>query len=202
MTRSHLFAAQYDRDRTVRHREVDVPLATIADFAALHAPDFNDLNFAALNRSLVTVLASLLDVQVTPPEVAQEVVRFRLKHGLRADEALAAWLAANDLDNNEFAALMEQMALCRRLHRWFMVRQHFERSTKTVLDELRLRNRYVQYADSAAEQEHILQERHPAFQQAEPDELPWQTLVLDHIRETECRMEAGSALVGGGSGLS
>jgi len=194
MTRSHLFAAQFDRDRTVRHREVDVSLATIGDFAALHAPDFNDLNFAALNRSLVTVLASLLNVQVTPAEVAQEVVRFRLKHSLRADDAFAAWLVANDLDDNEFAALMDQMALCRRLHRWFMVRQHFERNTKTVLDELRLRNRYEGCADAAAEQERILQEHHPAFQQAAPDALSWQTLVLEHIRETECRMELAAPL--------
>jgi hypothetical protein len=189
MTRSHLFAAQYARDRTVRHRDVDVPLASVGDYAALHAPDFNDLNFAAVNRALVTVLASLLDVQPSAQEVAVERWRFRLKHGLRADDALAAWLAANDLNEEEFADLMRELAVCRRLQRWYMVRQHFERTTKTVLDELRLRNRYEQYADEAAEQERILRQQHPDFREANPEDLPWQTLVLDHLRETECRME-------------
>jgi hypothetical protein len=53
------------------------------------------------------------------------------------------------------------VALCRRLHRWYIVRQHFARTTRTVLDELRLRNRYEYYADEAAEQEHALQDQYP-----------------------------------------
>jgi ubiquinone/menaquinone biosynthesis C-methylase UbiE len=194
MTRSHLFVAQYDRDRTVRHREVDVPLASIGDYTALHAPDFNDLNFAALNRALAVVLAGRLEVQVSPEEVAREHKRFRLKHGLTADEVFAAWLVANDLDGDELDDLMHEVALCRRLHRWYVVRQHFVRTTRTVLDELRLRNRYEHYADEAAEQERILQERHPYFQETDPDELTWQTLVVDHLRETECRMDVHAAL--------
>jgi len=194
MTRSHLFDAQFARDRTVRRRGVDVPLASIGDYAALHAPDFNDLNFASLNRALATVLASILDLQVTPNEVAIERWRFRLKHGLKADEALAAWLVENDLSEEEFSSLMDEMATCRRLHRWFMVRQHFERTTKVVLDELRLRNRYEHYADAAADQERILQEQYPDFRDSNPEDLPWEQLVLDHIRETECKMELPAPL--------
>ena len=194
MTRSHLFAAQYDRDRTVRRREGDVSLAAIGDFAALHLPDFNDLNFAALNRALVTVLAALLDVQVSPDEVTEEQRRFRLKLGLQSDQTLAAWRQANDLTDAEFTDLMRQIALCRRLHRWYIVRQHFERTTKTVLDELRLRNRYERNADEAAEQERILREHYPYFQETDPAELPWQQLVVEHLRETECRMEVAAPM--------
>jgi hypothetical protein len=194
MTRSHLFKAQYDRDRTVRHREVDVTLAAIGDYTALHAPDFNELNFAALNRSLVTVLASLLEVQVSDGDVNGERRRFRLGHGLTADDALTAWLDDNDLSETEFANLMQEMALCRRLHRWLIVRQHFERTTKIVLDELRLRNRYQHFAEGAAEQERILTEHYPYLQESAPEELPWQSLVVEHLRETECRMEVHAPL--------
>ena len=189
MTRSHLFEAQYERDRTVRHREIDVPLASIGDYAALHAPDFNELNFAALNRSLVTILATLLEIDVSEDDVKVERWRFRLKYGLKADDALTSWLAANDLNEDEFADLMHQMAICRRLHRWYMVRQHFERTTKDVLDELRLRNQYERYADEAAEQERILRDHFPDFQETDPDALPWQEIVLDHLRETDGKME-------------
>ncbi|HEX6508075.1 MAG TPA: TfuA-related McrA-glycine thioamidation protein [Chloroflexota bacterium] len=194
MTRSHLFKAQYDRDRTVRHREVDVTLAAIGDYTALHAPDFNELNFAALNRTLVTVLASLLEVQVSDDEVNLERRRFRLKQGLTADDALIAWLDANDLSEGEFADLMHEMALCRRLHHWLIVRQHFERTTKIVLDELRLRNRYQHFAEEAAEQERILKEHYMYQEESAPEELPWQPLVVEHLRETECRMDIHAPL--------
>ena len=194
MMRSHLFRAQYDRDRTVRHREVDVSLASIGDYVALHAPDFNELNFAAMNRSLATVLASLLDVQVSPQEVALERWRFRVKHRLKADDALAAWLVANDLSEEEFGELMHEVAICRRLQRWFMVRQHFERTTKTVLNELRLRNRYEQYADEAAEQERILRTHYPNMQETAPEDMPWETLVVEHLRETDAKIELPAPL--------
>lgn len=194
MTRSHLFDAQYDRDRTVQHRGVDVPLSSIGDFAALHAPDFNDLNFAALNRALVAVLASLLDVEVSTEDLTREQQRFRLKHKLTADEVFAAWLVANDLSGEEFTNLMHRVALCRRLHRWFIVRQHFARTTRVVLDELRLRNRYEHYADGAAEQERVLRDQYPHLQEEDPEELPWQALVVEHLQETECRMDVHAAL--------
>ena len=53
MTRSHLFAAQFNRDRTVRHREVDVSLATIGDFAAIHASSLRG-HLNALRRATPT----------------------------------------------------------------------------------------------------------------------------------------------------
>jgi hypothetical protein len=194
MTRSHLFMAQYERDRTVRHREVDVPLANIGDYTALHAADFNELNFSALNRHLVTVLAALLDVQVTTEDIEQEQRRFRLKYRLKDDGELAAWLATNDLSEEEFGHLMQEMALCRRLHRWLIVRQHFERTTKIVLDELRLRNRYQHFAEAAAEQERVLQEGYSHLQATAPDDLPWRTLLVEHLRETECQMDVSAHL--------
>src|SRR5207302_787830 len=98
----------YDRDRTVRHRGVDVPLASIGDYTALHAADFNDLNFAALNRALAVVLGSLVEVEVSPEEVAREHQRFRLKHDLTADDVFADWLITNDLSEDEFGDLMDQ----------------------------------------------------------------------------------------------
>ncbi len=189
MTWSHLFQAQFDRDRMVRHRETDVPLAAIHRYAALHLPEFGDLNFAAMNRALAVILADLLDIAVETEDVAAEAARFRFKWQLRDEERFLAWLRANDLTSEQFQELMREVATCRRLHRWLMTRRHFERNTKIVLDELRLRGEYEHWADEAAAFEQLASRIEPAFGQTAAEDVPWRQLVLDHMRSAGLRVD-------------
>ena len=66
LERSASFETLYENERSVRQDGIDVPLRSIAAYAALHHPAFDDLNFAALNRALVMVLADMLHVEPTP----------------------------------------------------------------------------------------------------------------------------------------
>jgi hypothetical protein len=187
--RTALFDGLYDRDRKVRHDDFDVPLVSIASWTALHHPAWSDLNSSALNRGLVGLLAELLEVRATPEDVAREEERFRRSRRLTDDAALERWQRTHDLDPREFSELMTQLAVCRRLQRWLVSSRVIERTTRLVLDELRLRGDYEQAACAAAEQERILGEQHPDFEQSGFRDLPMQQLVLDHVRATGCDMQ-------------
>ena len=150
------FDALYHRDRLVRHLGTDVPLESIGYHVALHDEEFDDLNFRALNRSLVQVLARVLNVRPSEQEVEAEVARFRTRRRIGTDDQLADWLRDNDLEADEFRVLMTEVATCRRLHKWFILARWMERTTQVVLDELRLADRYVSWAERAAVQESLL----------------------------------------------
>jgi len=150
------FDALYHRDRMVHHLDTDVPLESIGYHVALHDEEFDDLNFRALNRSLVQVLARVLNVRPDEQEIEAEVGRFRTRRRLDTDDQLADWLRDNDLEVGEFRVLMTEVATCRRLHKWFILARWMERTTQVVLDELRLADRYVNWAERAAVQESLL----------------------------------------------
>jgi hypothetical protein len=150
------FDALYHRDRLVRHLDTDVALESIGYHVALHDEDFDDLNFRALNRSLVQVLARLLNLRPSEQEIEAELGRFQTRRKLDTEDRLGDWLRDNDLDAGEFRTLMTEVATCRRLHKWFILARWMERTTQVVLDELRLEDRYVNWAERAAVQESLL----------------------------------------------
>ncbi|MCC7054318.1 MAG: hypothetical protein IT355_13710 [Gemmatimonadaceae bacterium] len=188
--RSHLFEALYQRDRQVAHGETLVPLAAVGDYAALHHPDYNALNEQAMNRALVGVLAEELEITATDADVAEAESRFRLARRLTSQAALDAWCEANDVDRREFTALMRELATTRVLHRWLTTRKFMERTTRIVLDELRLRGDYARMKAMAAQQEQILADHHQLFTETSYNELRTRDLVIEHLRATPCRMDA------------
>jgi hypothetical protein len=181
---SVFFHTLYNRDRTVRRDGVDVSLATIANYAALHLPDFAELNFDALNRALVRVLAELLKVEITHEAVGEESFRFRYRYNLRTDEEFTDWLKRNDLSHEEFNALMHEIAVCRALHQWLLMRNTTNSSTRFVLDELRWKNHYEEWANAATIQEQILRVHHPMFKETGHDDVKMVDLVEDHLRHS------------------
>ena len=189
LTRSHLFEALYQRDRTVQHRDTGVSLESIASYIALHKGDFNSVNFSGMNRMLAVVLADILEVEVSEEDVDKEVKRFCLRHRLTKDGSLANWLKRNDLFKGEFRELMRQITLCRRLHRWFLTRNGMVGNVKILLDELRLRNDYEEWAGKAASQKKALEEEHDDSVQISHDDARMRELIIDHLRETDCRMD-------------
>lgn len=198
------FDALYHRDRLVRHLDTDVPLESIGYQVALHDAEFDDLNFRALNRSLVQVLARLLHVRASEQEIDAELARFRIRRRIGTDDQLADWLRDNDLAADEFRVLMTEVATCRRLHKWFILARWMERTTQVVLDELRLADRYVNWAERAAVQESLLAEDSDALWveggfpplEALLDEHAEWTGVLPPIPPEEWAEEAGFHGVG------
>lgn len=154
--RSAPFDTLYDRDRKVDHDGTSLPLESIGNYAALHDPEFDDLNFHALNRAVVFAFAEILGVQVSAADVDAEHARFRKKRGLVDDAALASWLEKNHFDERELRNLMAHVAHCRRMHQWFLVAVWMQRSTRLILEEMRLTDRYTEWAAKAAGQERLL----------------------------------------------
>src|SRR5258705_1341254 len=58
-----------------------------------------------------------------------------------------------------------------------------------MLDRLRLEDRYVAMEDEAAQQQKTLEETQPMFLQTDHNDLSIETLVMGHLKETDCRMD-------------
>lgn len=176
----------YNRDRRVEHDGVSLPLEAIGNYVALHDPEFNDLNFNALNRAIAYEFAELLGVEVTDQDVEAECARFRRKRELSGEEGLSTWLQANHLSAEEFRHLMSQVAHCRRLHRWFLYAMWMDRTTKLNLDELRLKGTYPEWVARAAAQELLLEGQD---QHAERTWNSLEELAAEHREWTDCNID-------------
>lgn len=179
---SVFFHTLYNRDRKVPHEGTNVRLAAIANYTALHYPNFSELNFAAMNRVLVRILAELLKVDVPIEATDREIRRFRYRHALLTDKAFSAWLEHNDLSNAEFTAWMHETALCRELHSWLRMRHAVDGTTKFLLDELRWTNSYEEWANAAAIQEQIIQTQHHFATEGQDPTNTIEDLVEDHLQ--------------------
>jgi hypothetical protein len=187
--RTAQFDTLYNRGRVVSHGGVELPLESIATYAALHDPTFDEINFHALNRAVIMNLAVLLGMDTPPTEVDTECQRFRRKHDLESDGTFTEWLRNNDLSREEFWELMEDVWVCRRLHRWLLTARWMERNTKHVLDELRLRNTYAEWAERAASQERLLQSAGLGFRQVLQGRISTEELLEDHQEWTDFRLD-------------
>lgn len=186
--RSYFFEVLYDRDRRVRRDGHEVPLAGIAAYAALHRPDFAEINAAALGRLLSVQLADLVGVRVDDRAVAEETQRFCHRNRLSGQPALADWCRRNDLTDAEFSELMRDLAVERAMRRWLIDRRFLSRTTKPVLNELRLRGLYEKVAAEAALVERTV-ELHFGDLSLQPTDS-FEQLLMDHLSNTDAQMDA------------
>lgn len=188
LARNQFFTSLYNRDRMVLRNGTAVTLGDIAGYAALHLPDFNQINLHATNRALVQVLAEVLDIEVSQKDIEKESRRFREQYYLFQEEQLIQWLDENDLTPEEFNQLMYEMARCRRLQNWLLTRKSHEKNTKILLDELRLQNRYKECADATARREKLSQEHYPNFLEEQYNNWTLVQLAVEHQRATQSQM--------------
>jgi len=184
---SYLFDALYNRDRYVLKHGTNVALSTISEYTTLHHGQFAELNFSALNRVMMGTLAQMLDLEVSEAEIKETEGATRLRLGISEEMAFQAWLKRNDVNASEFVELTKQLAQCRKLHRWFLTERFLDRNVKAVLDELRLRGEYVEFADRAALQEMVLQGRDPEFNRRDDGTPSTDELVAEHVRCSDWR---------------
>ncbi|MFD1627792.1 TfuA-like protein [Azospirillum griseum] len=184
---SHYFEALYERDRRVAHDGHTVPLSDIASHAALHRPDFADINAAALGRLLIVQLAASVGVAADAGMIADELRRFCAARGLDGPEALADWARRNDLTEPEFADFIAELAVERAMRLWLVGRRYLTRTTKPVLNELRRRGIYEKTAADAALAQRVM-ELHFADASQQPN-LTMDELILDHHTNSQGRID-------------
>ncbi len=146
------FDGLYNADRRVRRGGVDVSLQSIAEHVALYAPDFEELRASSLHRAICLFFASLVEVRLAESDLTDERRRFVQNRGLGTPEALEKWLSQNDMSHDDFEDFLREEAVCARLRRWILEIGQFDRGAKQLLDELRRRGRYPEWADRAAEE--------------------------------------------------
>lgn len=175
------FLTLNERDRFLERDGVEISLASISSYCAVQMPDFAEVNFDALNRSLVRFLADILGVQVGPDEVEEEKARFRRRRSIGDDRPFEEWLRRNDLSNEDFEQSMKGVAVCRRLHKWLLVGRSAMGTTQLLLDELRLKGRYEEWADRATLAEFVIKRQYRGFASLVGDGADFQELVDDHL---------------------
>jgi hypothetical protein len=183
------FVTMYNRDRMVKVDNAVLPLAQIANYVAVQAPDFSSINFNALNRALGVALARLLHVEVEPSETDEEGQRFRRHHGLEDDSEFAGWLSRNHLLLDEFRLLMKEAAMCRHLHRWLIYARWTERTTRFLLDYLRWENHYEKWAKRAAIQEQLIDTNPGALRGLDSWRASTASLIEEHVEWSNCRID-------------
>lgn len=68
---SHLFDAQFDRDRKYKTESgEEIPLSMIDSWAAINSPTYERDNFDAANREAALILCKMLGIQLQPHEVS------------------------------------------------------------------------------------------------------------------------------------
>jgi hypothetical protein len=191
--RSGGFEGLCNIERRIRHTGVDLPLQSIAEHVALHSPEFDELRASSLHRAVCLFFANLVEVRVTEHEVEMERNRFLRDRSLDTSEALDAWLLENALSQNDFRDLIREEALCSRLRSWILGISQFDRGTRYLLDELRKRGTFSDWAKRAAEETAIarnyyeLSEYEP-FRSQDPA-----TLARLHRRRTGVRIIGDAA---------
>jgi hypothetical protein len=183
--RSTAFETLFNRDRQVPQNGISLHLETISNYVALHNPDFDDLNFNALNRMVAFAFAEMLGLEVDPKALEAECARFRKRRGLTDEAEFGSWLTANHLGEEDFRGLMSQIVLCRRLHRWFMIAMWMERTSKVILDELHLQDQYSDWAARAAMQERLLASTGHRY----TSRIPIQDLIAEHREWSGCSID-------------
>ncbi|MGB7439631.1 MAG: TfuA-related McrA-glycine thioamidation protein [Coleofasciculaceae cyanobacterium] len=188
LRKNQFFSTLYYRDRTIQRHNTKVALGDIAAYAALHLPDFNAINLQAANRALVQILADMLGVNLSQVEVDKETRHFRSQYSLIEETEFANWLTENDLRREEFEQLMYEMARCRYLQNWLLIRKSHEKNSKILLDELRLHDRYQECAEATAQREKIIQEHYANLLEEYYDSLTMSQLVIEHRKSTESQV--------------
>jgi hypothetical protein len=184
---SRYFDATLARDQRTRRATGEVSFESIALHYTLHAPDFSTLHTQATSRAALSFVAELLGLQASEEELDDEERRFRLRVRVLDEGAYAAWLAANDTTRAEMRRVLASTALARKLQRWVMDRHHWTVNRQMLVDELRLQDRYREWADRAASAEAALARTSPHFLAEPSPEGDVGPLFAAHLRQTRCR---------------
>jgi hypothetical protein len=187
---SYVFETLYNRDRDVRQGGVELSLARVGNYIALHHPDFDALNSNALNRVMASVLGNLVGVTASTAEIDDERRRFRRRNKLSDDATLAAWCSTNDINAKEFEILMRESAVSRKLHRWLIANRFLDRNTRFLLDYMRVNNKYAEWAERAGDQELTTQRNYPEFPDTGASHPTLEKLILEQSGYTKWAVSA------------
>jgi hypothetical protein len=151
-TRSAVFESLYNMDRKITFDPgAEVTLEDVSEYVALQSLEYDAVRRHALNREVVAFFGVLLGIDVSEEEILSEQKSFFETHGIESPRSFQQWLQSNALCESDLRDYLRQEALCHRLRRWIQDVQNFDRGSKAVLDELRMRGAFPSWARKAKE---------------------------------------------------
>jgi hypothetical protein len=190
LANNRLFQTLQKKDASIFAEGTKISRGDVTTHFTLNDADFDYYNFNAMNRTLVQLLAKLLEVTVDDAEIAEERKRFKLRYGLVRDDDFATWLRQNRLESEDFAQLMEQKAICRRLHWWLWLKHGRLGSIGMLNDELILNNRLGPTTNAALMQQQLLDRFSSFLVETEADgDTPIRELLVDHLGKTSMSID-------------
>jgi hypothetical protein len=179
-----LFDVLYHYDRRISLPPEEISSRQIAQYVAVHHPDFNTVQFHGLNQILADLLAKILNIIPSVEAIEEEKKRFFMGHHLEGEEQQAQWIERNRLKLEEFEELMSKRAAVRILHRSLVLSHVPYRQTKALLEELKLNNCYEEWETKALSREQLLKQAAPCFAEMKHPELGGIDLIKTHLKES------------------
>jgi len=185
LSKNRLFETLITKDASIIEGKTKITNGDVLSYHALHDPEFEYLNFNALNRGLVMILADLLEVQVSEDEIATERKRFKLKYQLMKEDDLDQWLETNHITYEFFHNIIYQKTICRKLHHWLWLKHGRLGSQGLLTEELLLTNKYQQYLNKTLAQQELIDSFSPFYIEEEMGkEEKVQDLLKAHLKRT------------------
>lgn len=178
---SSFFKIFYHLDRRRFSPSGSLSQRGVSLYTALHHPRFSEIQFHALNQALVSLLAQILKIEVTPEEMDQESARTKARLRWSDQED---WLKRNDLSKETFEELLRERAKARKLHRSLTLSSTPWKEVKYLLEELKWTGEYETWFEKALCQEEVLNEASCCYSETDLPNLPVEQLVDMHLRET------------------
>lgn len=191
-SRSSVFETLYSLDRRVEVDGTQVSLQSIREHAALHRAEYDQVQRAALDRSIVSYFGSLLGLRVPPEELESQRTAFMEQRGLDSQDALQEWLHENGMSETDLSEYLTEEALCARLRQWIMFCRGMDRGCRTVLDEARVQDLFCDWAKDAAEEEMIVAayREEPEYEYVRQEDPPYLAAVHNSSSRVRIRGDA------------
>lgn len=183
LANNRLFQTLMMRDASIWEGNTKITRGDVTAYQAVHDPEFSYLNFNAMNRNLVVMLAEMLGVTVDEAAITRERRRFKIQQNLVKDDVFEDWLTRNHIDQATLNELFEQRAICRRMHHWLWLKHGRLGSSAMLMGEMILTNRYAEMIEKKAFQQELLERYAPYMIEMEyGSEHDIENLLRDHLK--------------------
>jgi hypothetical protein len=199
--RSSVFENLYNLDQKVCAGANEVTLQEVAEYFAVNSAEFDVYRRASLDRSVVAFFARIIGLKVAKEELEAERAAFMRERRIESPKDLALWLRQNVFSERDLEEYLALEASCRRLRAWVRSSLSFDRGTKSLIDELRMRGTFSKWAAATAEQASILEayRNRPEYQDIEEEDP--RLLALRHAANTKVRIEGDAGVWADGAGF-
>ncbi|WP_051261609.1 TfuA-like protein [Desulfovibrio inopinatus] len=148
-SRSQVRLFDADKFAQATRESADVSFTEIAAHAALNDNRCGHLAQSAFNQGVTVMLAEHFGVIATTAEIQLEGQRFWAERGVSQDD-YATWLRENNMRQDEFDELIQELAICRKMQAWFTGAKRPFAGVRALINQFRIAGVYPELADSAA----------------------------------------------------